>query len=327
MKPLLAVSLVWAVMFAAPAEVRHATTSVAVIVEDTDGKPVAGLNRDDFELWSEGQRLPVESFSSAAAMGPLTVVVLVDVTSSQIQCPDVKVLPEIAMSDAGRGSPRTSSIGLLGVWGQFKIQGFGQGDRVRVGSIGRRLSMSEAFTGDETQIRKDWQALFDVPPVEGLGPSPIWDGLDETIALLAHEPGHRAVVLISDGQASGNVHGHDEVAMHAAIAGVSVSVVAQESMLPATPMQTMASHGVDPAAALLNIAEFSGGGFEFDRAKFQPYDPCFERDPALHFKRALDKLHQAYILGFQSQVADGNPHPLEVRTTMPGLVVKARKVY
>jgi hypothetical protein len=187
--------------------------------------------------------------------------------------------------------------------------------------------MSPRFTSDAAEIRKAWGVLFDVPPIEWLGPSPIWDAVDGAVAALADEPGHRAIVLITDGQASGNVHGYSDVSAQAALAGVSVSIVAEDSMLPTMPLTTLASYGNDPALRLRSMADFTGGSFALDRGPIAPDDRCFPHDPAPLFKQAVDRLHQAYTLSFVPPVTDGRSHPLDVRVKKPGMVVRARKLF
>jgi hypothetical protein len=134
-------------------------------------------------------------------------------------------------------------------------------------------------------------------------------------------------VIVTDGQATGNQRGVREVALAAALDGVAVSVVAQESMLPTVPLTSMASHGVDPTAALRGLSDLTGGVFSLDAARYSGPEPCFERDPASHFSRVLEKLRLAYELGFAPQTTDGQAHVLEVRVKRPGAVVRARKVF
>jgi hypothetical protein len=221
----------------------------------------------------------------------------------------------------------TSSMQIRGSYGQFVLQGFRPADRVRVGSVGRQLTMGPRFTSDAAEIKSTWQALFEAPPVEWLGPSPIWDAVEGAVAALADESGHRAIVLVTDGQASGNVHGYSEVSAQAALSGVSVSTVTEDSMLPTIPMTTMASYGVDPALRLRSMADFTGGSFALDRRQIDPFDRCFPNDPAPLFRKALDRLHQAYTLSFAQLVADGTSHPLDVRVKKPGMSVRARKLF
>jgi VWFA-related protein len=300
---------------------------VDVMVEDAAGKPVAGLTRDDFEIWSDNERRPIDGFSVPSSNSPLTLVVLVDITASQSNCPALKPLGEPVMNTPGRGSPTTSSTRIGGSYGRFVIQGFRPVDRVRVGSIGRQFAMSARFTSDAAAIKSDWQALFDVPPVEWLGPSPIWDAVERAVGALAAEPGHRAIVLVTDGQASGNVHGYSEVSAQAALAGVSVSIVAEDSMLPTIPLTSMASYGVDPALRLRSMADFTGGSFALDRGPINPDDRCFPTDPARLFKAAVDRLHQTYTLTFAPVVTGGTSQRLDVRVKKAGMSVRARKLF
>jgi len=301
---------------------------VDVMVQDISGNPVTGLAVEDFALWSEGQRLPIEIFQSPTDATPLTLVVLVDITASQLTC-DLKVLPEPVVKTAGRGIPMAAATTAdMGVWGWLPLNGFRRADRVQVGSAGRRLTLSGRFTSDVGEIIKDWRSLLAVPPVEGLGPSAIWDAVNDTVAVLAHAAGRRAIVLVTDGQATGNVQGQLEVSTRAALAGVSVSMVAEESMLPTYPlMTTMASHGIDPTRALTAMADVTGGSFGLARAEVaNPESRCFTRDPEPIFRLVLEQLHQAYILGFVPQIRDGKPHNLDVRVSKPG-IVRARKTY
>ncbi len=307
---------------------RVETIRVNVMVEDAAGKPVTGLTRDDFEIWSGGEQHPIDRFSAPSSTSPLTLVVLVDITASQLNCPALKPLPEPVMSTAGRGSGTTPLTRIGEAWGRFVLQGFRPADRVRVGSIGRQVAISPRFTSDAAEIKRNWQALFDVPPIEWLGPSPIWDAVERAVATLADEPGHRAIVLITDGQASGNVHGYSEVSALAARAGVSVSIIAEDSMLPTMPLTSMAGAGVDPALRLRSMADFTGGSFALDRGPIAPNDRCFATNPAPLFKNALERLHAAYALSFEFSETGGQSQKLEVRLKRPERgVVRARKIF
>lgn len=302
-------------------------TRLELLAEDDKGNPVSGLTREDFEVWVEGQRQSIASFSAPSDSRPLTLIVLVDISVSQMQAPGDNVMPAPVMSSTLRARELISSTKIGEALGKFDLQGFRSQDRVRVGSIGRQTVITDRFASDPSEIKKDWQALFDVPPIEWLGPSPIWDAVERAASLLRSESGHRAIILITDGQASGNALSHSEASVRAALAGISINIVALESMLPTVPLTSMASHGVDPTQTLRDMAIFTGGRYSLVRAEFEPFDTGFNRYPAPHFKRAMDSLHQAYELTFESRTADDKLHGVEVRIKKPGVVVKARKVF
>lgn len=325
----LAIAAILASIAGAGNVLGHSTglTKVNVIVESDKGGAVTDLTKDDFEVRVDGQPRPIESFSPGSHEKLLALVVLVDITVSQFKCPCCVALQAPVMSTSGKASGSMSSSRIGDALGEFPIRGVRTEDRVRVGSIGRRTILSGPFQGSMKDITNAWRALFNVPPVEWLGPSPIWDAVYDGTHALTSEAGQRALVLVTDGQASGNQRGVREVALAAALDDVTVSVVAQESMLPTKPLTSMASHGVDPTAALRGLSDLTGGLFTLDAAQISGGEPCFERDPAPHFSWVLERMRLAYELGFTPQTSDGQAHVLEVRVKRPGTVVKARKVF
>ena len=151
---------------------------------------------------------------------------------------------------------------------QFDLNGLRSGDRVRVGAIARRPVISDRFASDAREIRQEWRALLDLPPVDWLGPSPIWDRVVDATTHFQGEPGHAEMVIVTDGHTGGNNHGVREAAAQAAIAGVAVSVVAEEILLPrqSAGMPLEEKHP-DPTLALRLLASQTGGAYVFDRAE------------------------------------------------------------
>jgi len=45
------------------------------------------------------------------------------------------------------------------------------------------------------------------------------------------------------------------------------------------------------------------------------------------FTRVAEELHRQYVMGFTPEVLDGKVHKLEVKTTVPGMTVRARQSY
>ena len=218
---------------------------------------------------------------TAAAVGrarpeAMTIAILVDVTGSMHVCPGgVAGLP--SSTKAGSGTTMTSMLDRRPIppaVEEFPLVGIDATDRVRLGAISRRFTLSDPIAGGSAELRKAWRALFDMPPVEWLGPSPIWDATAETVRTMSADAGKRAIVLVTDGLASGNRVGATDAAFAARWAGIPVTVVAAESVLPA---QSMSVIGRDPLTALSELARMSGGRFLVDRA-IGSGDPCFRRD-------------------------------------------------
>jgi hypothetical protein len=226
---------------------------------------------------------------AGALIGPrgtaegLNVVVVVDVTASQHRCPELVAGLVANTLIAPGGAVRSRALDFIppAIPG-FVLNGPRPEDRVRVGALARRIYLSGPHAGDSADLKTAWGNVFVLPPVEWLGPSPIWDVLGGLVELLVTEPGERAVILISDGQASGNRQSASEVASAAKRLGVRISAVGEESLVSTTPPQTMAQAiGKDPLANLKMMADQTGGRFYLDKANVPPMmRACYTLDPA-----------------------------------------------
>jgi VWFA-related protein len=266
-------------------------------VEDTDGRAVTGLTRDDFEIIAGGATRPIESFA-AGQERPLSLVLLVDVTVSMEATTKLSVL-------------RT------GVEKWF-VDKLAPRDRVQVGSVARRTSIGPAFSGSPKALLAAVRQAFDPREEDTLGPSPIWDGIDLAVAALAKAEGRRAVVLVTDGRATGNRLSPEAATVRAMAESVAVSVVGEDWEMT---IRQDANTGVRvrPGVALERIASATGGLYLPDHTNPSAPGPILER--------LLADLHARYTLGFTPPVRDGKLHELDVRVRRPGLKLRTRRQY
>jgi Ca-activated chloride channel family protein len=272
-------------------------TLVDVVVERGDGR-VPNLSAKDFEVTSDGQPRRIEYFSQDER--PLTVVLLVDVTVS-------------AWVDNSEAFQIVNSV-VLGVRDkrvERLIDAFtgllAPGDRGLVGGIAGRVVLGRRFTSDKAELAATARETLGVPGVETFGPSPIWDSIDAVVAILAREPGRRALIVRTDGMATGNLLSVKDAAARARAAGVSVN------MLAAGEEDKM--RGISPRNALEWIAGETGGSFVLDRGNPKP-----------QLIQMFSGLRYAYTLGFAGD-RDGKPHALEVRLKKSGPRLRFRKSY
>ena len=266
-------------------------------VEDADGRAVTGLTRDDFEIIAGGAARPIESFA-AGQERPLSLVLLFDVTVS------MEALIE-------RKTVRTG----VEMWFVDKLAPH---DRVQVGSVGRRTSIGPVISSNRKVLLSAVRQALDPREEDTYGPSPIWDGIDLAVAALAKAEGRRAVVLVTDGRATGNRLSPEAAAVRAMTEGVSVSVVGEDWEMT---IRQDANTGVRvrPGVSLDRIASATGGLYLRDRAMPSAPGPILER--------LLADLHARYTLGFTPPVRDGKLHEFEVRTRRPGLKTRVRRTY
>jgi hypothetical protein len=194
----------------------------------------------------------------------LTVVLLLDVTASVTRQP-LPIDPRYAQ-----------------VFNAF-LQGLKPADRGAVGVIAGRTRMGP-ITGDHRALSASVRALLQVPDADRLGPSPLWDAVDEAVTEAAGDPsGRPAVVLFSDGKSSANVRGLDDVIENATRLHVSVHAVVEG---PGSAFLAQSTQALDPAALVGRLTTATGGLRLLDR----PADPR-QRNPGPMVAQIMDALH------------------------------------
>jgi von Willebrand factor type A domain len=197
---------------------------------------------------------------------PLSLVLLCDVSASvdfrQLELPH-DVSREIDGDLRSRLTP-ADRLGIAVFGATMKFGGFLPDDR------GVRLSAIQAAFKDRSV---------------GLnGPSRIWDAVDGSIAALERESGRRAVILLTDGYASGNRLGLADVIRHAQAAKVAVTVIASGGWVawPAT------APGPTPRNALERLTADTGGMLVLDNVG----DSFRARHPGRFFEAILASLRR-----------------------------------
>lgn len=268
---------------------RAAHATVHVAVEDKDGKPVRGLTAGAFSLSVDGAAQRIESIVPAAE--PLSLILLVD-----------------------------DSVSMKRLAGHFDrdarafVEHFDAADRWRVGAFGDRIIFSRAFASGRASFRLAPRQPIVLRERTVRGGSPLWDAIHQSVELLTDERGRRSVLALTDGRASGNQHGLEDVAEFAVDHAVSLNAI-----VPFPPAgirqdrETMAV--VRPAANLDRLARYTGGvllgGFEL------------KDDPVKQLPGLAARLRAGYTITFAQPEADGRRHRLDVRVATAGLQVRA----
>lgn len=196
----------------------------------------------------------------------LTVVLLMDVSASV------------------GNLPLTIDQRFAQVFNAFLL-GLKSSDRAAVGVIAGRTRFT-GVTGNQRDLSMAVRRLLQVPDADRLGPSPLWDALDDAITLTNEPSGRPAVVLFSDGKSSGNTKGLDEVIDRARRQHVSVHVVVEGA---GTLFLARTASPLDPADLLERLTTATGGLRLLDR----PTDPRL-RNPAPLVTRIMEALHQEH---------------------------------
>lgn len=308
MTRLLTLSIVaaWAfVVIAAPQQPVFRGTSdavrVFVTVTDKDGRLITDLKQEDFEIKDEGKAQPITLFDNTPQ--PVRLVVMLDVSGSM-----------------------EGNLPLLRAASDQLFARLGQNDVARVGTFGRDVVISPAFTRDAGELRRALPTSI-APDA----PTPLWRATDAAIEKFSDDGDGRSVVLVlSDGKDSGPTGFNQryvsqaEVIDRARKEDVMVYGVGMRSRgprrAPLGPIDIQAALIADlPDPGLALAAEQSGGGY----IEIRP-----NQDLGEAFAQVVDELHSQYLIGFAPPKRDGKVHNIEVRIlNKKGLKPRSRKNY
>ncbi len=294
---------VGAAVRATTAQARE-TIAVHVTVEAPNGVPLEGLTRDDFDIVSDDVSQPF----ALAATGPLPI--------------DTLLLADLTTSVTGR---------LRGVWATPWPEAFSLAadrlitdvrteDRARVmGMIGPRFVASPVWSGDRATLQRALR-VFAIPdgPVE---PSPLWDAVDEALTLFPPEARRRAIVVVTDGRASGNRAPLADVTERAMLAGIAVSIV--ELNPPTRSLGVPHSERSPGPAALLERLTAASGGVH----RLVIPDARGNHNTRTAVGQILDLMRTSYLLTFVPPAAGPAVRRVEIRAKRPGVTVRARQGY
>jgi VWFA-related protein len=289
---------------------RTGTRTVAVYatVSEESGRLMPDLTRDDFEIKEDGKIRPLTLFASEVQ--PITIVVMLDKS----------------------GSMRTQ-YGLVRAGAESFVRRLTAGDKARIGTFSSKVEIQpEEFTPDQEGLVRILRS--GEPPV---GPTPLWNAVNEGITALSGQQGRRVILAFTDGADNpGNLKTNNLTLMDAMERAqredVMVYAIGLESRMPPMGGGGLRGGGFGsggfgggnplgvqrPDPGLPTIAGETGGGyFELTRAD----------DLAATFARVADELHRQYALGFEPAKLDGKTHKVEVKVKKQGLKVRARKHY
>ena len=276
---LMCASALW--LGAAGVEVRSqfragvSVVPVPVTVNGKDGRILTGLNAKDFEVYDEGVRRPIAVFSNQVA--PLTLLTLIDVSPSLAK--QLKPIRQFAGGLASSLSP---------------------GDTMRVGSFGGEFFISPVRTSEPAVLRRILEEELWI----GSG-TPLWSSLERGLRALSREEGRRAVVVVTDGEASGpDTRSREDF----------LTAVHESSIL----VYAVGFRSSGLSEVLRQVAMTTGGGWTV----IAP-----ETDLGATAAQTLQQLRHTYLVGFEPTVDDGRLHRVTVKVNVPGATVRARTHY
>ena len=170
----------------------HATVRIQ------NGRHLADLSKEQFEIRENGERQPIVSFESKA--GSLSCAVLIDATGSmRTSLPHVKR----AVADM--------------------LRALRPDDAAAVYSFNDGIQLIQDFTADKAA------AVRALAAIRAAGPSAIYDGLVGLVRELEHRPGKKAILVFTDGDDNASLLTAAAAIRRANAAGIPIYGIAEGS--------------------------------------------------------------------------------------------------
>jgi len=275
------------------AEVRMVNLTVSVT--GRDGRPVTGLNPEDFEVLENGAVQPLASAQSGEA--PFNLALLLDLSGSTKGYREA--MKEVARRFAGIARNQ---------------------DKVAIYALGNSLFyvLSRLTNNREALLEK----IDAIPPVEGQ--TPLYDTIYLACAeeLLERSAERNALIVITDGVDSSL--SKIPSAGRSRIAPAALRDAASRMNVLIYPVLTGTDDWPLFAAAarrnLVQVAQASGGR-TFEAKSVEAMDPVYAQ--------VEEELRSVYTLSYypRNQDFDGRWRRLQVRVKIPGLRVRTRDGY
>ena len=281
-----------------PTIAQSDTGVVQIHVESSDGRPIPEWTAADFELVIGGQP---QRIARVFPPGPLTVLFLGDVSKSVVDRTRTRVSTWI--------DPISSAA-------QHFVRALQPGDRARLMAVaGSSFEAGPTWTTDRQTLEAAARRL--VPAGAPNHGSPIWDAVDLALPLFANELGRRAIVLVTDGRASGNSSHVEDVAKRAAAVGVAVSIVELEGT-PRTLEMIGTPDVPSPAPFLRMLAAATGGTYLMARVNPE----MLVHAPGPLVTNALQQQRSSYRLQLDTVAGAPPAGPVDVRVRRGGLAAR-----
>ncbi len=274
-------------------------TVVHAWVENEHGQPAADLRGEDFEVSVDGVAVALESLSPSTTSA--SIIVLLD-TSRTVPWNEKRIAEQIGQFAASLAPHDELMIATFGGHEQFR-----------------------AFMPAGRGVREEVLRAIDVRGDRGYGASPIWDSLHQAASILAARRPPRAIVLLTDGRATGNRHSLAEASAHAIANEVSVNVIATHSArrirqsspsVSGSPGPASSVVLVQPSLPLKQIASDTGG-------QFFSYPDLQNAEATAIFSSTASVVRGLHAFVFTAPSRDGGAHRLAIRSRRPGFKVHA----
>ena len=244
MTRVVAVSLVCA-MAAAPGSSAGIARTLSVFVSfESDGRPPSLAvvpTRAQLSVVIDGKPATIESVSRVDARASILLLVDLTWTATRGDHPAQAAATAHLKSGLVPGGPYMVKPfpGFISGMAKAFLPLLGPGDDLHVGSFaGQRLSFSHAATSSSADRLAAFSEVINpdvVPLADWYGPARIWDAVAAGVTRFPTGSPFKSILLVTDGQSSGNRLGHAEAITAAVVTGCRGACHLSENLVGSHP--------------------------------------------------------------------------------------------
>jgi len=200
-----------------------------VSVTDASGNPLP-VDPSQIQVMENGKAMQLEQVSGAGEIGPLTTLLVIDISGS--------------MNSSNKITAAKSAAGAY-------IDQMRTGDQAGILSFNTKVNVNQVLTTDHSALK---QALYTLVPQ---GNTAMYDALGQAEQVLQNVSGRKAIIVLTDGIDNASKTNADGVIQGIGSGGLSISTIGFGN-----PDQSSGVSGLDEAA-LRSLAERAGGVYGY----------------------------------------------------------------
>ncbi|MEO8074422.1 MAG: VWA domain-containing protein [Acidobacteriota bacterium] len=284
--------------------------NIPVIVNDKDGRNVAGLKKENFTVFQDGKKQEIEFFADEDA--PMNVAILVDSSYSTN-----KILGDIKET------------------AQEFIKIFRAEDKGMIASFDYKLKILSEFSSDQNKLTK---AINKISIAKKSG-SAMQDAMFQVITQqFADIKGRKAIIVLTDGAVGGGIVSNQNLLDTLIESDTLVYPIIFKSgedlslyFRPSKTVTMVDGEKIDGGVLFKQIEDANNRAINFTKTlgdltggKFFAADST---DLKQTFQKIAEELKKQYLVGFYPQnLDDGKPHKIEVKINLEDVTVRTKKV-
>jgi len=266
---------------------RFPQVTVYISVTNADGAPV-GVDPNRIQIYENGQLVQSEQISGSGEIGPLTTLLVMDVSGSMNNANKLEAARAAAQAYVAQMRP---------------------GDQAGLIAFNTQVTYVQPITSDRQALSGAIQAL------RAEKDTAMYDALGQAVQILADVPGRKAIIVLTDGLDNVSKTNVDEVIQSIGPSGLSISTIGLGD-----PDKLGINSGLNEEALKL-LAERAGGVYGYAN------DPDALRTLYERYGRALQSEYQITYTS-PSTLRDGLNRMLTVSLADPtGASVSAQAQY